>query len=131
MSNKIRFYPFKSEQDKHGVRFIPYDATKFELRAVEDNFNTTAVFNQLKVNTEGYVPTYNSDKTYTENLQDLQAKLGYWPAPLSHKLVYEDIPIEYDNEWTEETSQPNFKHRWEMDEHKDSYFPPKDDEVPF
>jgi|TARA_R110000823_G_scaffold309999_1_gene434637 hypothetical protein len=131
MSNKIRFYPFKSEQDKHGVRFIPYDATKFELKAAEDNFNTTAVFNQLKVNTEGYVPTYNSSKTYTENLQDLQAKLGYWPAPLSHKLVYEDIPIEYDDEWTEETSQPNFKHRWEMDEHKDSYFPPKDDEVPF
>ena len=131
MSNKIRFYPFKSEQDKHGVRFIPYDATKFELKAAEDNFNTTAVFNQLKVNTEGYVPTYNSSKTYTENLQDLQAKLGYWPAPLSHKLVYEDIPIVYDDEWTEETSQPNFKHRWEMDEHKDSYFPPKDDEVPF
>ena len=131
MSNKIRFYAFRSYDDEFGVRFIPYDATKFELKAITSNFDANALFNKMKANCEGYVPAYNPDKNYTENLQDLQAKVGFWPVPLSHQSVYEDIPIEYDDDWTEETSKPNFKHRWEMEEHKHSYFPPKDDEVPF
>ena len=113
MSNKIRFYAFRSYDDEFGVRFIPYDATKFELKAITSNFDANALFN------------------YTENLQDLQAKVGFWPIPLSHQSVYEDIPIEYDDEWTEETSQPNYKHRWELEDRKEYYEPPKEDEPPF
>ena len=131
MSNKIRFYPFESSEEPYGVKFIPYDNTKFELKAIRDDFDAKAVFSHLKLNTEGYVPVYDSSKSYADHLKDLHGKLGYWPAPITHKYVYEDIPIEYDDEWTEETSKPNYKHRWEMDEFKDSYFPPKDDEVPF
>ncbi len=130
MSNKIRFYAFSSDGDPFGVRFIPYDATKFELKAITSNFDANALFNKMKANCEGYVPAYNPDKNYTENLQDLQAKVGFWPIPLSHQSVYEDIPIEYDDEWTEETSQPNYKHSWELEDRKEYYFPPKD-EPPF
>ena len=131
MSNKIRFYAFKSDNDDFGVRFIPYDSTNFELRATTNNFDAKALFNKMKDNCEGYVPTYVPNKTYAENLQDLQVKIGYWPVPLSHKFVYEDIPIEYDDDWTEETSKPNFKHRWQLEDRKEYYFPPKDDEPPF
>ena len=130
MSNKIRLYAFSSDSDQFGVRFIPYDATKFELKAITSNFDANALFNKMKANCEGYVPAYNPDKNYTENLQDLQAKVGFWPIPLSHQSVYEDIPIEYDDEWTEETSQPNYKHSWELEDRKEYYFPPKD-EPPF
>ena len=131
MSNKIKFYPFVSDGDPYGVRFVPYDATKFELKAIRDNFDSKALFNRFKQNTEGYVPTYNPNKDYADNLNDLHTKLGYWPVPLTHQFVYEDIPIEYDDEWTEETSQPNYKHRWELEDRKEYYEPPKDDEPPF
>ena len=131
MSNKIRFYAFSSDGDPFGVRFIPYDATNFELKALTSNFDAKALFAKMRANCEGHVPVYNPDKTYTENLQDLQARLGYWPVPLSHQHVYEDIPIEYDDDWTEETSKPNFKHRWQLEDRKEYYFPPKDDEPPF
>ena len=130
MSNKIRFYAFRSYDDEFGVRFIPYDATNFELKALTSNFDAKALFAKMKANCEGHVPIYNPDKNYTENLQDLQAKVGYWPVPLSHQSVYEDIPIEYDDEWTEETATPNYKHRWELEDRKEYYFPPKD-EPPF
>ena len=126
MSNKIRFYAFRSYDDKFGVRFIPYDATKFELKAITSNFDVDAVIKQMRTNCKGSVPVFNPDKSYTENLQDLNAKLGYWPIPLSHQSVYEDIPIEYDDEWTEETATPNYKHRWELEDRKEYYFPPKD-----
>ena len=133
MSNKIKFYPFRSNADPHGVRFVPYDTTQFELKAIRDDFDAEAVFSHFKLNTEGYIPVYNPGKTYTEQLQELNTKLGYWPAPITHKYVYEDIPIEYDDDesgWTKESSVPNFKHRWEMEEFKHFDFPPKDDEVP-
>ena len=112
MSNKIKFYPFRSNEDPHGVRFVPYDTTQFELKAIRDDFDAKAVCRHFKLNTEGYIPIYNP----------------------THKYVYEDIPIEYDDDesgWTKESSVPNFKHRWEMEEFKHFYFPPKDDEVPF
>jgi|TARA_R110000822_G_scaffold306042_1_gene432078 hypothetical protein len=124
MSNRIKFYPFISKTDPLGIRFIPYDQTEFELITVDDTFSPTKVFNQLKANTEGYVPVYNPDKTYTEQLQDLHTKLGYWPAPISHKDVYEDIPVIYDDNddgWTKENSSPTWKHHWER----------YDDKVPF
>ena len=126
MSNKIRFYAFRSYDDQFGLRFIPYDATKFELKAITNNFDVDAVIKQMRTNCKGSVPVFNPDKSYTENLKDLNAKLGYWPVPLSNQSVYEDIPIEYDDEWTEETATPNYKHRWELEDRKEYYFPPKD-----
>jgi hypothetical protein len=133
MSNKIKFYPFASELDPYGVRFVPYDNTNFELRATKSNFDAKALFNKFKQNTDGYVPTFNPNKTYTDNLQDLHNKLGYWPEPMLHQYVYEDIPIEYDDVFTEETTQPNYKHRWQDDRYKHYYEPPKDDDddLPF
>jgi len=121
MSNKIRFYAFESKDDKHGVKFVPYDQTPFELIAIRDNFDTKGMFSKMKANTEGYLPTYNPDKSYSGNLQDLQAKLGYWPIPLTHQFVYEDIEIQYDEVWTKETSKPDYKHRWDIEEFKHFY----------
>ena len=65
----------------------------------------------MQKSTEGYTPMYNSKKSVQENLQDLHNYLGYWPIPLKHKYVYEDIRIKYEG-------PESIKHTW-------------DEEIPF
>ena len=117
MSNKIRFYVVKAVTPKgvYSLKFLPYDATKFELTGPIQKMPQfqDEILRAMQKNTDGYTPVYNKNKSVQENLQDLHDHLGYWPQPLSHKYVYEDIKIKYEDDGPE-----SIHHRW-------------DEEIPF
>ena len=77
-----------------------------------------AILRAMQKNTDGYTPMYDKKKTIQENLQGLHDHLGYWPIPLKHKYVYEDIKIKYDKDLGSLDGPESIKHTW-------------DEEIPF
>jgi len=102
MSNKIRFYVFKAvtREGVYSLKFLPYDETKFDLMGPIQKMPQfqDEILRAMQENTGGYTPMYDKKKSVQGNLQDLYDHLGYWPKPLSHQYVYEDIKIKYEDD---------------------------------
>ena len=122
MSNTIRFYVFKAVTPGgvYSLKFLPYDATKFDLMGPIQKMPQfqDEILRAMQKSTDGYTPMYNKNKSVQENLQDLHDHLGYWPIPLTHKYVYEDIRIKYDKDLGPLDGPESIKHTW-------------DEEIPF